>query len=74
MPKSSKPRKKHKPKQPTPKVIKKYPHCKVCGNETRLATTSELANMRAHDPTFTMEFLFIPTCECWGKTNDWMVL
>ena len=77
MPKSKKPRKKHTPKPKVARVIKKYPHCKYCGNETRLATSSELANMRAHDPSFDMEFLFVPTCECWsisGQADDWMVL
>ena len=73
MPTSKKPRKKRVIKK-KPQIINKYPHCKVCGNETRLATTSELANMKAHDPTFNMEFLFIPTCECWEEHDDWMVL
>jgi len=73
MPKSKKPRKKRK--APKAKVINKYPHCKYCGTETRLATVSELANMKAHDPTFTMDFLFIPECECWeDHPDDWMVL
>tara|TARA_R110001632_G_scaffold1831_3_gene8096 strand:+ start:3255 stop:3473 length:219 start_codon:yes stop_codon:yes gene_type:complete len=72
MPKNKKPRKKHKPQEP--KIIKKYPHCKVCGNETRLATQAELMDFKAHDPSMNMEFLFIPTCECWEKTDDWMVL
>ena len=75
MPKNKKPRKKRQP--PKAKVINKYPHCQYCGNETRLASSSELANMRAHDNTFNMEFLFVPTCECWsisGNADDWMVL
>lgn len=73
MPKSKKPRKKHSPK-PKTKVINKIPHCKHCMTVTRLATASELANIKAHDPTFTMDFLFLPQCNCWEKHEDWMVL
>lgn len=74
MPKNKKPRKKRVVKPQAPKIIKKYPHCKVCGNETRLATTSELTNFRAHDPSMNMDFLFLPTCECWEKEDEWMTL
>ena len=74
MPKNSKPRKQYTPKPKAARIIKKYPECKICGNETRLATQSELSNFKAHDPSINMEFLFVPTCECWEKHDDWMVL
>ncbi len=74
MPKSKKPRKKYKQKAPKAKVINKYPHCKHCGTETRLATTAELAHFKAHDNSFNHEFLFLPQCECWQEHDDWMTL
>ncbi len=75
MPKSKKPRKKRKPQAPKAKVINKYPHCKYCLTETRLATTAELAHYKAADPTMDMEFLFVPQCECWEQhPEDWMAL
>jgi len=73
MPKSKKPRKKYTPK-PKVRVINKEPHCKHCFRTCRLATNYELADFKAHDPTFKMDFLFLPQCECWEKHDDWMEL
>ena len=73
MPKSKKPRKKYTPK-PKVKVITKNPFCKVCNTTTRLATNSELADFKAHDPSFTMDFIFLPQCDCWETNDEWMTL
>lgn len=75
MPKS-KVRKKRKPYTPKEKVMvaKKTPHCKVCGTDCRLATNAELANIKAHDPSFNLPFLFLPECNCWETNEDWMTL
>ena len=73
MAKSKKPRKKYTPK-PKTKVITKEPHCKHCFRTCRLATDEELDRIKWYDPSFTMDFLFLPQCECWEKHEDWMVL
>ena len=73
MPKSKKPRKKYIP-LPKVRTIKKMPYCKHCNTTCRLATDVELFNIKAHDPSFTMDFLFLPQCECWEKHEDWMTL
>ena len=65
--------KKYTPK-PKVKVINKTPYCKHCMTTTRLATQVELIEVKAHDPSFTMDFLFLPQCECWEKHDDWMAL
>jgi len=61
------------PKFQTVKTVK-VPHCKHCGTDTRLATQAELANFRAHDPSFNEPYLFLPECDCWETHKDWMTV
>lgn len=73
MPKSKKPRKKYIPR-PKMQVIEKMPYCLHCKTETRLATSKELIEFRAYDPTFNQPILFLPQCECWSEHEFWMTL
>ena len=55
-------------------VVEKMPYCKYCGIKTRMATDSELAELKQADPTFDFPFLFIQQCNCWEENDDWMEL
>lgn len=74
MPKSKKPRKKRKPQPPKAKVLTKTPYCKHCNTVCRLATDAELKDIKWADPSFTMDFLFLPQCNCWEEHDEWMML
>lgn len=55
-------------------VLKKQPYCMHCNTPTKLATSTELLEVKAYDPTFNESFLFLPQCECWVDNKEWMTV